>query len=51
MKVKLISYTDVTVPTPPYKKSTKSGIVEDEKGKRQLVGIDDEHYNILKIGM
>lgn len=51
MKAKLISYTDVTVPTPPYKKSTKSGIVEDEKGKRQLVGIDDEHYNILKIGM
>jgi len=51
MKSKLISYTDVTVPTPPYKKSTKSGIVEDEKGKRQLVGIDDEHYNILKIGM
>lgn len=51
MKVKLISYTDVTVPTPPYKKSTKSGIVEDEKGKRQLVRIEDEHYNILKVGM
>lgn len=51
MKAKLISYTDVTVPTPPYKKSTKSGIVEDEKGKRQLVRIEDEHYNILKVGM
>lgn len=51
MKAKLISYTDVTVPTPPYKKSTKSGIVEDEKGKRQLVMIEDEHYNILKVGM
>lgn len=51
MKAKLISYTDVTVPTPPYKKSTKSGIAEDEKGKRQLVRIEDEHYNILKVGM
>lgn len=51
MKAKLISYTDVTVPTPPYKKSTKSGIVEDEKGKRQLVRIEDKHYNILKVGM
>jgi NAD(P)-dependent dehydrogenase (short-subunit alcohol dehydrogenase family) len=51
VKVKLISYTDVTVPTPPYKTSTKSGIVEDEKGKRWLVRIADEHYGILKIGM
>jgi NAD(P)-dependent dehydrogenase (short-subunit alcohol dehydrogenase family) len=51
MKVKLISYTDVTVPTPPYRKSTKSGIVEDEEGKRHLVRIEDEHYSILKVGM
>jgi len=51
MKVKLISYTDVTVPTPPYRKSTKSGIVEDEEGKRYLVRIEDEHYSILKTGM
>jgi NAD(P)-dependent dehydrogenase (short-subunit alcohol dehydrogenase family) len=51
MKVRLISYTDVTVPTPPYRKSTKSGIVEDEEGKRHLVRIEDEHYSILKVGM
>lgn len=51
MKAKLISYTDVTVPTPPYKTSTKSGIVEDEKGKRRLVRIEDEYYGILKVGM
>jgi NAD(P)-dependent dehydrogenase (short-subunit alcohol dehydrogenase family) len=51
MKAKLISYTDVTVPTPPYKKSTKSGIVEDEKGKRRLVRIEDEYYKVLKMGM
>lgn len=51
MKVKLISYTDVTVPAPPYRKSTKSGIVEDEEGKCHLVRIEDEHYSILKTGM
>jgi NAD(P)-dependent dehydrogenase (short-subunit alcohol dehydrogenase family) len=51
MKVRLISYTDVTVPTPPYKKATKSGIVEDAEGKRQLVRIEDEDYGILKIGI
>jgi NAD(P)-dependent dehydrogenase (short-subunit alcohol dehydrogenase family) len=51
MKAKLLSYTDITVPTPPYKTSTKTGIVEDEKGKRRLVRIDDEHYALLKIGM
>ncbi|MDI6819667.1 MAG: 3-oxoacyl-ACP reductase FabG [Candidatus Hodarchaeaceae archaeon] len=51
MKAKLISYTDVAVPTPPYRTSTKSGIVEDEEGKRLLVRIEDEYYPILKIGM
>jgi NAD(P)-dependent dehydrogenase (short-subunit alcohol dehydrogenase family) len=51
MKAKLLSFTEVTVPPPPYRKSTKSGIVEDEKGKRYLVRIEDEHYPILKPGM
>lgn len=51
MKAKLLSFTEVTVPPPPYKKSTKSGIVEDEKGKRHLVRIEDEHYSLLKLGM
>ena len=51
MKAKLISYTDITVPTPPYKTATKVGIVEVEKGKRLLVKIEDQYYNILKVGM
>lgn len=51
MKAKLLSYTNVTVPTPPYKKATKSGIVEDEKGNRQVVRIEDEYYDLLKVGM
>ncbi|MDI6642829.1 MAG: 3-oxoacyl-ACP reductase FabG [Candidatus Hodarchaeaceae archaeon] len=51
MKAKLLSYTNITVPTPPYKKATKVGIVEDENGKRCLVRIEDEDYEILKVGM
>ncbi len=51
MKAKLLSYTDITVPTPPYKKATKAGIVEDENGERRLVRIEDEDYEILKVGI
>jgi NAD(P)-dependent dehydrogenase (short-subunit alcohol dehydrogenase family) len=51
MKAKLISYTNVTIPAPPYKKATKSGIVEDEKGTQHMVRIEDEYYNLLKVGM
>ncbi len=51
MKAKLISYTNVTIPTPPYKKATKSGIVEDEKKNRYVVRIEDEYYGLLKMGM
>lgn len=51
MKGKLISYTNVTVPTPPYKKATKSGIVEDEEGNRRMVRIEDEYYDLLETGI
>lgn len=51
MKGKLISYTNVTVPTPPYQKATKSGIVEDEKGNRRVVRIEDEYYDLVETGI
>lgn len=51
MKGKLISYTNVTVPTPPYNKAIKSGIVEDEEGNRRVVRIEDEHYDLVETGI
>lgn len=51
MKVKLISHTNITVPTPPYRKATKAGIVEDKEGNRHMVRIEDEYYDLLEKGM
>jgi NAD(P)-dependent dehydrogenase (short-subunit alcohol dehydrogenase family) len=51
MKGRLISFTNITVPTPPYKTATKVGIVECEDGKRRLVRIEDEYYEGLKAGV
>ncbi|MBS3815727.1 MAG: SDR family NAD(P)-dependent oxidoreductase, partial [Hadesarchaea archaeon] len=51
MKGKLLSFTNVTVPPPPYNTATKSGIFEDEEGNRHIVRIENEYYDLLEVGM
>lgn len=51
MSVKIISYTNVAVPTPPYNKAVKTGIVEDEEEERHVVKIEKQYYNLLEPGM
>jgi len=50
LPAKLIAYSIVQVPPPPFKTAYATGIAEDEKGDRYPVRVESEYFNILKIG-
>lgn len=51
MSWKLITYTELYAPVTPHKSIYAIGIVEDEKGNRQIVRIDSKYFGKLRTGM
>ncbi|MCX8184540.1 MAG: 3-oxoacyl-ACP reductase FabG [Sulfolobales archaeon] len=48
---KLITYTELYAPVPPYKSTFAIGVVEDEKGNRVIARIDRKYFGRLKSNM
>jgi 3-oxoacyl-[acyl-carrier protein] reductase len=48
---KLITYTELYTPVPPYKSTYAVGVAEDEKGNRIVVRIDRKYFGRLRIGI
>lgn len=48
---KLVTFTELYAPAPPYKSTYAIGIVEDESGNREIVRIDRRYFGRLKSGM
>ncbi|MCS7098945.1 MAG: 3-oxoacyl-ACP reductase FabG [Sulfolobales archaeon] len=48
---KLVTYTELYTPVPPYKTMFAIGVVEDEKGSRAIVRIDRKYFGRLRTGM
>lgn len=48
---KLVTYTELYTPVPPYKSTYAVGLVENEEGVRRVVRIDRKFFGKLKIGM
>ncbi len=48
---KLITYTELYTPVPPYKSIYAIGIVENEEGVKRVVRIDRKFFGRLKTGM
>lgn len=51
MQAKLIAYSIVHIPPPPFKTTYAGGIAEDEDGKKHLVRVESEYFNVLKVGL
>jgi NAD(P)-dependent dehydrogenase (short-subunit alcohol dehydrogenase family) len=51
MQAKLIAYSIVSIPPLPFKSTYAGGIAEDEDGKRSVVRIEREYFNVLKLGL
>ena len=50
MSWKILTYSEITQPLPPYKRSYIVGIVENEKGSRRIVQIDKKIAESISIG-
>ncbi len=48
---RLITYTELYTPVPPYKSTYAIGVVEDESGRRAVVRIDRRYFGRLRTGM
>ncbi|MEW6592188.1 MAG: 3-oxoacyl-ACP reductase FabG [Candidatus Hadarchaeota archaeon] len=48
---KLVAYSIVHIPPPPFKSTYAGAIVEDEGGNRLLAKIENKYFNALKIGL
>jgi len=51
VQAKLIAYSIVHIPPPPFKTTYAGGIAEDEDGKKHLVRVESEYFNVLKVGL
>lgn len=51
MSWKLISYSEIKLPLPPYKSEYIIGIVENGKGERKIVQIDNKYKETIFIGL
>lgn len=51
MAWKLITYTELYTPVPPYKSTYAIGVAEDEKGNRVIVRIDRKYFGRLRTGI
>jgi NAD(P)-dependent dehydrogenase (short-subunit alcohol dehydrogenase family) len=51
MQAKLVAYSIIHIPPPPFKTAYAGGIAEDEEGNRHLVRVESEYFDVLKIGL
>lgn len=51
MTWRLITYTELYTPVPPYKSTFAIGVVEDENGNRSIARIDRKYFGKLRSGM
>jgi len=51
MSAKLLAYSIVYIPPPPFRTIYAAGIAEDEKGNRYPVRVESEYFDALKIGL
>ncbi|MEM4664152.1 MAG: 3-oxoacyl-ACP reductase FabG [Sulfolobales archaeon] len=48
---KLVTYTELYTPIPPYKSTYAIGVAEDESGNKAIVRIDRKYFGRLRSGM
>lgn len=51
MKAKLLAYSVVYIPPPPFRTVYGTGIAEDERGNRHPVRIESKYFGVLKTGL